>query len=230
AEPDNAQYPLLVEEMEFAVSQGADKPLFKVAFPSETHGYALGAYGMILETRDGGQTWLHILEKVDNDAFFHVFDLAPLPEQGKYFLSGEAGLLMVGDTGLDVANKVSTVPWEGSFFTVIDATDGSIVIGGLRGNMFRTADAGATWAPVKKGMSSAIVDSIRLADGRLVAVGIGGEVLLSADNGVSFTAAAIANRQQLYTTEGRIYAVAEGPDGTLLVGGPSGINKLTLPQ
>ncbi|HEY6132137.1 MAG TPA: YCF48-related protein, partial [Halioglobus sp.] len=75
AEPDNAQYPLLVEEMEFAVSQGADKPLFKVAFPSETHGYALGAYGMILETRDGGQTWQHILEKVDNDAFFHVFDL-----------------------------------------------------------------------------------------------------------------------------------------------------------
>ncbi len=33
AEPDNEQYPKLVEEMEFAVSQGADKPLFRVAFP-----------------------------------------------------------------------------------------------------------------------------------------------------------------------------------------------------
>jgi len=228
--PDNAMYPLLVEEMEFAVSQGADKPLFRVSFPTTTHGYALGAYGMVLETTDGGKHWVPVLEKVQNDAFYHIFDVAPLPEPGKFLASGEAGLLLAGDINQDTATRIETVPWEGSYFTIIDAADGSIIIGGLRGNMFRTTDVGATWTPVKKPMTSAIVDSTRLADGRLVAVGIGGEVLLSTDNGATFAALAVDTGGQLYTTSGRIYGVSEGLPGTLLVGGPNGIHKVTLPQ
>lgn len=230
ANPDNAQYPILMEEMEFAVSQGADKPLFRVAFLSDTHGYALGAYGMALETRDGGKTWVPVLEKIQNESFYHIFDFAQLPEDGKLMASGEAGLLLELDLNQEIGTRLETVPWEGSFFTIIDAADGSIVIGGLRGNMFRTQDRGATWAPVKKSMSSAIVDSIRLADGRLIAVGIGGEVLVSTDNGASFAPVPVTTGGQLYTTSGRIYAVAEGPPGTILVGGPSGIHKVKLPQ
>lgn len=228
--PDNEQFPLLVEEMEFAVSQGADKPLFRVAFPTTTRGYAMGAYGMVLETNDAGKTWVPVLEKVQNDAFYHVFDFAPLPEQGKFFASGEAGLLLVGDINQDIATRVENVPWEGSFFTIVDAADGGLVIGGLRGNMFRTADVGATWTAVKKPMTSAIVDSTRLSDGRLIAVGIGGEVLLSSDNGATFAPVAVNTGGQMYTTDGRIYAVSEGPPGTLLVGGPNGIHKVKLPQ
>jgi photosystem II stability/assembly factor-like uncharacterized protein len=184
----------------------------------------------VLETMDGRKTWVPVLEKVQNDAFYHVFDFAPLPEQGKFFASGEAGLLLAGDINEDSAKRVETVPWEGSFFTIIDAADGSIVMGGLRGYMFRTEDVGATWTAVKKPMTSAIVDSTRLSDGRLVAVGIGGEVLISADNGVSFAPVAVDTGGQLYTMAGRIYAVSEGPPGTLLVGGPNGIHKVQLPQ
>ncbi len=105
-----------------------------------------------------------------------------------------------------------------------------MVIGGLRGNMFRTDDVGATWTTVTKPMTSAIVDSTRLTDGRLVAVGIGGEVLVSTDNGASFVAVPVSGGGQLYTMSGRIYAVSEGPDGTLLLGGPNGIHKVKLPQ
>jgi photosystem II stability/assembly factor-like uncharacterized protein len=230
AEPDNEMYAKLVEEMEFAVSQGADKPLFRVAFTDANHGYALGAYGMVLETRDGGQNWQPVLEKMDNDAFNHIFDFAPLPQPNKFMLSGEAGLLMEGDIEQDVAKKIATVPWEGSFFTIVEAADGSIIMGGLRGRMYRTTDNGATWTDVKKPLSSAIVDSTRLEDGRLIAVGIGGEVLMSTDNGATFASVPVAGPGQLYTTAGRIYAVSEGPPGTLLVGGPSGLSKLKLPQ
>ena len=229
ANPDNEMYPLLVEEMRFAISQGADKPLFRVAFPTVDHGYAVGAYGMALETVDAGQTWTPVLEKVDNDGFYHIFDVAPLPEQGKFFASGEAGLLLEGDISQNIARRVRTVPWDGSFFTIVDAADGGLVMGGLRGNMFRTVDVGATWTTVKKPMTSAIVDSTRLADGRLIAVGIGGEVLISTDNGASFTPVPVAGAGQLYTTSGRVYAVSEGPEGTLLLGGPAGIHKVKLP-
>ncbi len=230
ANPDNELYRTLIEEMEFAVSQGADKPFFRVAFQSPTHGYALGAYGMVMETKDGGNTWVPVLEKIQNDAFYHIFDFAPLAEEGKVMASGEAGLLLEIDLNQEVGKKLENVPWEGSFFTIVDAADGSLVIGGLRGNMFRTQDNGATWTPVKKGLSSAIVDSIRLADGSLIAAGIGGEVLVSKDNGASFAPLPVTTGGQIYTTSGRIYAVVEGPPGTILVGGPSGIHKVKLPQ
>jgi photosystem II stability/assembly factor-like uncharacterized protein len=230
ANPDNEVYPMMVEEMEFSMSQGADRPLFGVSFHNENFGHAGGAYGMLLRTLDGGKNWEPVIENVENDGFYHIFDFAPLPGEGRFFLSGEAGLFIVGDIKARVGRKIENIPFTGSFFTVIDTSEGNIVLGGLRGKMFRTEDAGESWTTVKKPMTSAIVDSTRLEDGRLVAVGIGGEVLISADDGVSFASVAVTNGAQLYTVGGRNYAVAEGSPGTLLLGGPSGINKINLPQ
>ena len=221
--PDSEFYPLFVEEMEFAISQGADKPLFGVHFHNEKFGHAGGAYGMLLRTVDGGKSWLPVMHNVENDGFYHIFDFAPLPEEGQFFLSGEAGLFIIGDVRARVGRSVETIPFHGSFFTVVDTQEGNIVLGGLRGRMFRTEDVGHTWTPVKKPPSAAVVDTTRLEDGRLVAVTIGGQVLLSKDDGRKF-------RRLPLTNGGRIYAVAEGSPGTLLVGGPDGIDKLTMPQ
>ena len=221
--PDNELYSFLIEEMEFAISQGADKPLFKVRFHSETFGHALGAYGMIMVTRDGGKNWQHLLHIMENDSFFHYYDFSPLPEEGKFFVCGEAGLFMVGDINAQTGLPIETSPWEGSFFTSSDTADDAIVLGGLRGRMFRTSDVGQTWTKVEKPTTGSIVDSILLADGRLVAIAIAGEVLVSTDDGNSFTQIPLGNR-------GLVYSVAEGPEGTLLLAGPDGIQKYKLPQ
>ena len=226
--PDNEAFPHYVGEMEFAIGQGADKPFFRVECLSEKQCYALGAYGMLVLTEDGGETWEPRLHTVENDSFYHVFDFSPLPGDGRFFLAGEAGLFMVADVSNPdkeqrYAKKIHSIPWEGSFFTSTDTADGAIVMGGLRGRMFRTADVGDTWVVVEKPPTSAIVDSIRLADGRLVAVGVAGEVLVSRDNGFSYTRADVGE-------VGRANAVAEGPGNTLLLGSPYGIKKVTLPQ
>ena len=222
-DPNEELYPFLVDEMDFAISQGADKPLFRVYFHDENRGHALGAYGMILQTMDGGKNWKHVLHNMENDSFYHIFDATPLPEDGKFFISGEAGLFMIGDINEQVAVQTESVPWEGSFFTTIAAADGGVITGGLRGRMFITNDEGVSWQAVEKPPTSSIVDSARLPNGNLVAVGIAGEVLLSTDNGMNFSRLPI-------NTGGRIYAVAEGPEGTLLFGGPSGISKYAIPQ
>jgi photosystem II stability/assembly factor-like uncharacterized protein len=223
SDTDNDLYSILVGEMEFAIEQGADKPFFGVAFLNEKQGYAAGAYGMSVVTFDGGENWEHNMHRFENDAYFHMFDFSPLPEPGRFFINGEAGLFLVGDTTARKATQVESVPWEGSFFASSNTADNAIIMGGLRGRMFRTADQGQTWSTVEKPPTSAIVDGTLLADGRLVFVGIAGEILLSEDDAHSFSRLPISSG-------GRIYTVEEGRAGTLLVGGPSGIKQLSLPQ
>jgi photosystem II stability/assembly factor-like uncharacterized protein len=222
-EPDNDLYPYLIEEMEFAIGQGADKPFFKVFFLNDQQGYTAGAYGMSMVTFDGGESWEHNLHRFENDSFFHMFDFAPLNEAGQFFISGEAGLFLVGDVISREARQVHSIPWEGSFFASSPSADGAIVMGGLRGRMFRTTDKGESWTVVEKPPTSSIVDSTVLSDGRLLFVGIAGEVLISGDNGNSFSLVPVAGG-------GRNYAVEEGAKGRLLLGGPSGIRTVDLPK
>ena len=46
---------------------------------------------------DGGEHWQPVLHNVENDHFNHLFDFAPLPHKGRFFLTGEAGLLLIAD-------------------------------------------------------------------------------------------------------------------------------------
>lgn len=221
--PDNELFAYLVEEMQFAIEQGADKPLFRVYFHNEKFGHALGAYGMLLRTEDGGEHWKHVLHNTENDSFYHVFDVARLPGKGRFFMSGEAGLFMVGDAYGEKATLAENVPWQGSFFTAEATADDAILLGGLRGRMFLTPDEGETWEEVQKPPTSSIVDSAVLPDGRIVVVGIGGEVLISTDQGRSFDLVPIR-------TGSRNFTVEHGPGNTLLIGGPAGIQTFPLPQ
>lgn len=221
--PEDEDFPYLVEEMEFAISQGADKPLFKVFFHDDKFGHVFGAYGMMLKTEDGGESWEHVLHTTENDAFYHLFDYAHLPGDSRFFLSGEAGLFMIGDAQAETAVLIDAVPWEGSFFTSAASPDGSVILGGLRGRMFRTEDEGESWEEVQKPPTSSIVASALLDDGRLVFAGIAGELLVSSDGGRSFNFLPLSSG-------GRVYTVCQGPEGSILVGGPAGIKKLQLPQ
>lgn len=220
--PDNDLYPYMIGEMEFAIEQGADKPFFGVVFYNELHGHAAGAYGMILVTRDGGKSWQHVLHHMENDDFYHIFDFTGLPVAGKSFLVGEAGLLMVGDIHEERGVRVQSVPWEGSFFTAVTAADGAVVMGGLRGRMFRTDDQGFTWTVVEKPPTSALVALTLFEDGTLVAGGVAGEIMISKDNGFSFSMSPAAG------TAGPIFDIAEGEGHKLIIAGPTGIKSATL--
>lgn len=226
--PDNNYYPLLVGEMEFAQSQGADKPFFKVHCRTTLECNAIGAYGIAVRTDDGGKSWINVMDRIENDLFYHLFDYAPLPGENRFFIAGEAGVFLIADIDPDVrrAERVHSVPWEGSFFSSSDTADGAIVMGGLRGRMFRTEDEGVTWVVVEKPVTGSIIDIVRLSDDRLVAASVNGSLLVSADNGLSFSAASVVEAGEL----GRINSIAEGPDGTLILGGPSGLRKVTLQE
>ncbi len=224
-DPDSDIYAALADEMDFAVSQGADKPLFSIHCFGPEACNAIGAYGLSIRTRNGGESWEPTMHRNENLSFYHMFDTASLPGKNRFFLVGEAGMFMIArvDEAAGGAQQIDNVPWEGSFFTATDTQDDTIVVGGLRGRMFKTPDEGLTWNEVSKPATSSIVDTVTLSDGRVVATGVAGEILLSSDNGSSFKRIASDDL-------GRINTLAEGPDNTLIVGGPKGLGKVKLPQ
>ena len=53
-----------------------EAPLLDIWFADEQHGLAVGAYGALLETRDGGQHWEDVSERLDNEDQFHLNAIA----------------------------------------------------------------------------------------------------------------------------------------------------------
>jgi photosystem II stability/assembly factor-like uncharacterized protein len=62
------------------------------------------------------------------------------------------------------------------------------LLAGLRGHLFRSDDAGASWQAIETGTEAMLTDAIRLPDGSPVVAGLEGMVLISTDGGSSFSA------------------------------------------
>jgi hypothetical protein len=67
-------------------------------------------------------------------------------------------------------------PYDGSFFGAVAARDGVLLVFGMRGNIFRSADNGATWQNIEIGTTTAFNGGRTLSDGRIVLVGNAGLV------------------------------------------------------
>ena len=107
--------------------------------------------------------------------------------ENKLFVAGEAGMLAKSDDGGKTWAKVAS-PYKGSFFGAIQAQNGAVLIYGLRGRIYRSADAAlASWKQIDNKTVASLMGSTRLPDGALVLAGLSGTVLVSRDNGESFS-------------------------------------------
>ncbi len=218
--PDSKEYALLQSEMEFAVEQGADRPFFFVYFEDEQSGFVVGAYGLILATFDGGESWQPILELSENWGFRHLFDYERVGDT--YYLTGEVGLVMYQD---ERKTRVKTVIpfYDGSFYTMIGTKSGELIVAGMRANAFRSADGGRTWQFLELPTGASVVGSTRLSDGRIVLVTQAGQVLLGDDRGLNF-------RQVLVKNPFPFAGVIEGRPGELVLAGRGGLKTLRLSE
>ncbi|WP_449433521.1 WD40/YVTN/BNR-like repeat-containing protein [Pseudomonas putida] len=159
AEPGNEQWPLLVEEGQRLVEQGADKPLLDVWFANDKLGYVVGVFNLILRTEDGGKTWAPFQDRTDNLQGFHLYAMAWTGDA--LYIAGEQGLLLKWDDSLQRFHALQT-PYHGSYFGVV-GKPGEVLVYGLRGNALRSTDGGVNWSPVHTGLqvniSKAIADS-----------------------------------------------------------------------
>lgn len=219
-EPENKAYQAMLDEMIFAAGQGADRPFFCIWFENEKSGFVLGAYSMSMRTSDGGETWEPVLLNQDDFSFRHLYDYKITPD--RLYIVGEMGLLWIQDRS-QAGMRPANLPYDGSIYTIVSTSTGELIAAGLRGNAFHSVDQGETWFAITLPSSASVVDSIRLADGRIVLATQAGELLISEDDGQSF--------QSLQT--GGLFPVAaieEGRPGELVVVGLGGVRVMNLNQ
>jgi photosystem II stability/assembly factor-like uncharacterized protein len=132
-----------VKNAQRLVADGADKPLLDLHFFDAQHGIVVGAYNLAFMTEDGGRSWKPFGQLLDNPKALHLYTVRA---QGTTLvIAGEQGLVMQSQDAGKHFTRLDT-PYKGSFFTAELPAPGEIVLAGLRGNAWRSTDAGATWA------------------------------------------------------------------------------------
>jgi photosystem II stability/assembly factor-like uncharacterized protein len=179
-EPESVKF---FDEAKRIAKEGADKPFLDVWFENAKVGYIIGAFNMIFKTIDGGASWTPWYHRIDNEMRLHLHAFGAA--DGALLLVGEQGMILRLDPEEERFVALQS-PYEGSFFGIA-TKPGMVVAYGLRGNAYRSADAGKSWKKLDTKLNAGITGGVFLEDGRLVLASQGGELLQSADDGNSFT-------------------------------------------
>ena len=169
---------------------GEDRPLFGVHFFDAKHGVAVGLWSLVLTTEDGGSSWKQSVLPVPAGAkkadlnHYGLFGT----ERGELYATSERGTLLHSPDRGQSWSYIAT-GYRGSFWTGTGLADGSVVVAGLRGTIYRSANGRDAWTKVESGTSASIA-SVKVAreggQDRIVAAAVDGTVLRSADAGASF--------------------------------------------
>lgn len=116
-----------------------EQPLLSVDFTDKQEGFAVGAYGVILRTNDGGKSWQD--ELISEELDYHLNDM--VISKDVIFIAGEAGY---GFRSMDKGKTFEAVelPYEGSMFG-ISLVNQILITYGLRGHIQVSEDFGSSW-------------------------------------------------------------------------------------
>ena len=186
-----------------------EKPLLDVSFKSALEGIAVGAYGMVFRTLDGGKSWtnefhpdfllpedkeyLDELKQDDEAAYLDEISFI-LPHFNRLVKDGRT-LFLLGEAGLMAKSNDFGLHWQmfddiyqGSFFDLGRTESGNLLVAGLRGHVFRGIQNGLNWTASNTNTTALLSDIILGADERIFIIGNNGTLLVSDDDGETFTA------------------------------------------
>ena len=184
-------------------------PILDTLFVSDSEGYAVGAYSLLLKTVDGGASWTPLnvgggasAAPVATASDSGVFDdsMLELAAESDPHLNAiartEAGVLLVmGERGAgfrsaDDGGSWSKIrlPYEGSMFGLLALGGEKVLAFGLRGNVFESDDAGGSWRKVDSGTDISLIGGTVGPDGTVVLVGSNGTLLMRRTGEAAFNA------------------------------------------
>ncbi|MDB5971164.1 MAG: photosynthesis system assembly factor family protein [Hydrocarboniphaga sp.] len=191
---------------------GPSLPYLDVCFTDEETGYAVGPFGMIAVTRDGGSSWLPWLEHVDNPDFVTLNAIRKVGDT--IFIVGEQGLVFRLDSESQRFLRVST-GYAGTFFGLTG--EGQTVIAfGLQGTVYRSADGGRQWQSIAMPSRPAVTAGAAIGKHSFVVANANGELYRSSDDGLSFSASGVG--------AGAPATAVEPQDGKLVYASSDGLS------
>lgn len=195
-------------------------PLMDIWFVDEKHGWAVGAFGTLVQTSNGGQSWQTRRNTIDNEFEYHYYGIIG-DSSGRLFIAGEAGGLY---RSVDRGETWQTLPspYPGSWFGVLHNADPDyLLVFGLQGNIYRSDDFGDSWAMASNENTMSLAGGTITGKGKIVLVGAVGAVLQSSDGGQAFSARMQPDRLSLS-------AILALDEDTFFVVGQGGVRPLVL--
>lgn len=197
-----------------------------VQFADAANGWAVGHWGAILHTTDGGMTWQtqRIDTKVDQPLFSVCFTDAT-----HGWAVGLWSLMLRTEDGGKTWRKVELPQPPGAkgadanLYAVFSGGPGTLIVAAERGRILRSTDDGATWHYVETGYQGSFWAGTRLASGTLLAGGLKGTIYRSEDGGTSWKPVASPAKSSITAfreADGKIHATAL--DGVLLTSADDG--------
>ncbi|MFL1453970.1 WD40/YVTN/BNR-like repeat-containing protein [Marinobacter sp. GN3S48] len=170
---------------------GPDKPLLDIWFDPRGGVIATGAFGLMLQSNDGGKTWESKTGNAVESGWRHLY--AIVPDGERRYLVGEQGrVLLSNNDGEDY--KRLQVPYDGSFFGALLNEEQRLLVYGLRGNVLLYDAVSGRWQRLSTGTNASLSTGVVLEDGTLLLASNAGEFFFSKDNGMTFTKSGYTHR------------------------------------
>ena len=129
---DNVLYQTWVQQ-----SSGTPNNLKAVDFIDSNTGWAVGAYGTILNTTDGGSNWSTMLGFSGAD----LNEVVAINSDTVFFFGTEVWMTTNGGSNYSTSYSTGSQDWNSAYF--IDSNTGYVV--GSGGAIIKTADGGDSW-------------------------------------------------------------------------------------
>jgi photosystem II stability/assembly factor-like uncharacterized protein len=198
------------DDVPFDPRQGV--PLLDIVMLDAQNGFAIGAYSLILRTRDGGQTWEEttVRGEAEAEALADGADAA----EGAPDDVGES--VDADDWNFDEADLELDEEADPHLNAITQTGDGSLFIVAERGSTFRSRDRGETWERRQLPYEGSMFGVIGYEGQRVLAFGMRGNAFQSDDLGDTWTALDTG-------TELSLMGGAPLPDGGVALVGANGV-------
>ncbi len=197
----------------------SDEPFLDVLMLDTRRAWAVGAYGKLYRTDNGGETWEDFEDPIREDAW-HFNSITRL-NNGDLFLAGESGTLAVSSDNGDSWEAIES-PYSSTLFDAAAVGPEGVLIVGLRGNAYYTADPrGGEWSKLETGVEDSLIGAEQLANGEAIMVGINGIILR--------TRAALSHVERIDNPQGITLAAVQPLKNALVVVGNAGPQLIANP-
>lgn len=170
----------MLDDARLFAEEGATRPFLDIWFKDRQTGFAVGAYGMIFKTEDGGDHWRSLLLNINNPNLLHFNSIASIGDQ--LYLAGEAGTLFISSDEGESWQSLDS-PYDGSFYGVVSLgekqgqTQRSVLAYGLRGHVYVQHSSQSHWQKLELPINASLFGAFQQPTGGVILLGEGGSLI-----------------------------------------------------